>query len=273
MKEFIDFIFSKLFWKHVLRLIGISIVLMIIVFTGLRIYTRHNQAIAVPDFYGMTRIEAQKAAQEKKINIEIIDSVYVTNAKKGAILDQNPPPDFKVKKNRTIFLTINAVNPEKIKMPNVTGISLREARAVLESRGLVVGRLMYQPDIAMNYVLKQLVRGKEIDEGTLIIKGSRVDLVLGNGLSDKTITTPSLIGLRLYDAEKQLLEYYLNQGAIIFDNTVLTAQDSMNAKVFKQRPDANAGIHLGAPVDIWLTVAATKIPGADTTASNTENDQ
>lgn len=273
MKEFIEFIFSKLFWKHLFRIIGITVGLLLIVFTWLRIYTHHSQAISVPDYYGMSVKEVEKATKEKKLRFQVVDSVYVTSAKKGVILDQNPPPNFKVKKYRTIFLTMNAINPEKIKMPNVTGISVREASAVLVSRGLAVGRLMYQPDIAMNYVLKQMSHGKEVSEGSMIIKGSKVDLVLGNGLSEKTINVPSFVGMRLYEAEKLMLDYYLNQGAVIFDNTVLTAEDSTNARVFKQRPEINTGINLGAPVDIWLTVALSKVPGMDTTANDTDDNK
>ena len=173
-----------------------------------------------------------------------------------------------------MFLTMNAINPEKVMVPNVTGTSLREAKAVLEMRSLIVGRIFYIPDIAMNYVLKQQFKGKEIAEGTLIIKGSRIDLVLGRGQSNQTIEVPFLVGMRLYEAEQKLINAYLNPGAIIYDNTVLSSEDSMSARIYKQRPDFNAaGINLGSPVDIWLTIAASKIPGADTTAINSSENQ
>jgi eukaryotic-like serine/threonine-protein kinase len=269
MKEFLNFLISKFFLKNLLKVVGIFIIIVLIIFTWLRIYTRHSQGISIPDYFGMSLDQVEKITKDKKLRYLVVDSVYVTSAKKGTILDQNPTPGFKVKKNRTIFLTINAVNPEKVMVPNVTGTSLREAKAVLEMRGLIVGRIYYVPDIAMNYVLKQQIKGKEIPEGTLISKGSHIDLVLGRGQSNQTIDVPSLIGMRLYEAEQKLINAYLNPGAIIYDNSVLSSEDSMSARIYKQRPDINAaGIFLGSPVDIWLTIAVSKIPGADTTSVN-----
>jgi beta-lactam-binding protein with PASTA domain len=274
MKEFLRFLFSKLFLKNLLRVLGIFLVIVLLIFIWLRIYTRHNQGILVPDYFGMTVDQAEKVTKDKKLRFAVVDSVYVSAAKKGTILDQNPPPGFKVKKNRTIFLTMNAINPEKVMVPNVAGTSLREAKAVLEMRGLIVGRILYIPDIAMNYVLKQQIRGKEVPEGTLVSKGSKIDLVLGRGQSNQQVEVPPLIGMRLYEAEQKLIGSYLNPGAIIYDNTVLTSADSLSARIYKQRPDINSsGIFLGSPVDIWLTIAVSKIPGADTTAVNSSENQ
>jgi eukaryotic-like serine/threonine-protein kinase len=272
--DFLKFLITRLFLKNFLIVFSISASLLIIIFIWLRIYTHHREAISVPDFYGMTIEEVQKSTGEKKLRFQVVDSVYVNNAKKGIILDQNPPPFFKVKKHRTIFLTMNALNPEKVKMPNVTGISLREARANLESRGLSVGRIIYVPDIALNYVLRQVVKGKDIPEGASVIKGSRIDLVLGKGLSNDKIGVPQIEGMRLYEAEQRLIESYLNLGAVIYDNSIITGEDSLNARIFRQRPDiTESGINLGASVDIWLTIALSKIPGADTLSILPEEDQ
>jgi eukaryotic-like serine/threonine-protein kinase len=274
MKEFLKFLISKLFLTNLLRVIGIFLAIILIIFTWLRFYTRHNQGVAVPDYFGMNIEQVEKLTKDKKLRFAVVDSVYVSSAKKGTILDQNPPPGFKVKKNRTIFLTMNAINPEKVMVPNVAGTSLREAKAVLEMRGLVVGRILYIPDIAMNYVLKQQIRGKEVSEGTLVAKGSKIDLVLGRGQSNQQVEVPSLAGMRLYEAEQKLINAYLNPGAIIYDNSVLTSTDSLSARIYKQRPDVNTGgVYLGSPVDIWLTIAVSKIPGADTTTVTTEENK
>jgi len=126
----------------------------------------------------------------------------------------------------------------------------------------------------MNYVLKQQIKGKPVTEGTLIIKGSKIDLVLGRGQSNQTVEVPLLVGMRLYEAEQRLINSYLNPGAIIYDNSVLSSEDSMSARIYKQRPDINAiGTNLGSPVDIWLTIAASKLPAIDTTVLNSNDNQ
>jgi eukaryotic-like serine/threonine-protein kinase len=268
MKEFLSFLLSRIFLKNLARAIGIFIGLMIVVLLYLRIYTHHNQALSVPDFTGLTLEQAQKLAVEKKLRVSIMDSVYIQALPRGTMIEQNPFAGFKVKKNRTIFLVVNALNPEKIKMPNVVGVSIRQARAELETSGLNVGRIRYVPDIAMNEVLHQQYRGRDIAEGESIIKGSRVDLVLGNGLSEQQTNVPELFGLSLIESERRIFEAYLNLGAVIYDNSILTLQDSLNAKIFKQKPDAG-NINMGSSVDIWLTISSDLIP-ADTVMDEIE---
>ncbi|MBI5218398.1 MAG: PASTA domain-containing protein [Bacteroidia bacterium] len=187
--RFIDFLFSKQFLKHLL----LSIIIGNVLFWGslffLSFYTRHGEAIPVPDVRGLTIEEAAKKLQEKSFLFEITDSVFLTDKKKGAIVEQNPPADFKVKKGRKIFLTINSFFPERVKMPNVVGVSLRQARAVLETYGLKIGRTRYVPDIAKDNVLEQKFKGKKITEGTTIEKGSAIDLILGKGEKEEESDT------------------------------------------------------------------------------------
>jgi beta-lactam-binding protein with PASTA domain len=156
---------------------------------------------------------------------------------------------------------VNALNPEKIKMPNVVGVSLRQAIAILESNGLSVGKLRYVPDIATNNVLKQRLNGKEINAGLEIIKGSHIDLVLGKSDSNIPAQLPELIGLTMREAEKHIAQAYFNKGATIFDKTVKKSIDSTNAIVYKQKPDIGKRqtAPMGSLIDIWLTIDKEKV--------------
>lgn len=237
----------------------LSLFLFVSIF--LRIYTHHGQAFSVPDVRGMSVEEASRALEKYSLRPLVIDSVFVAGAVKGSIVEQNPSPNFKVKAERTIFLIINARNPEIVSLPGLNGITMRQARAILETRGLRVGRISYLPDIAQNSVLSASWKGKKLQPGDKITKGSAVDLVLGKGLGSESSEIPSLIGLDLRQAQNRITDAYLNTGAVNFDNSVMTALDSVQAVVFKQRPESSPGtrIAMGAFVDIWLTADSTKI--------------
>jgi beta-lactam-binding protein with PASTA domain len=265
--EFLKFLFSRLFLKHLFYVIVITFSVILLIFLFLKIYTRHGQAFSVPDLRGLTIEEAQDILISKKLRCQIIDSVYNNLVERGCIVEQNPPPDFKVKVNRTIFLTINAFNPEMVRMPNVLGVSLRQAQAIIETAGLTIGRLNYIPDIAVNNVLEQKYKGRIIETGDSIPKGSKVDLVLGRGLSDDKTAAPDLIGLNLGTALDRITARYLNIGAVIYDGSFINADDSANAIIWKQRPvfDDETLLNLGSTVDIWITVDSTKLPQPDTT--------
>jgi beta-lactam-binding protein with PASTA domain len=256
---FFQFIKSKAFLKHLLFAIAGFVGLLIITFLGLRIYTHHGQKLSVPDFTGLTIEDVHKKAKKSKLRIEISDSVFNNNLPRGTVIKQNPIADFKVKKNRRIFITLNAVNPEKVEMPNIVGVSHRQAEAILKNVGLEIGRLIHIPDIAVNNVLKQKFEGNEITKGTLIPKGSKIDLVLGMGLSNQKTQVPDLDQYTLDDAKNRILRAALNLGAVIYDESIIDDVDSLNAKVWRQYPSfkENKQIRLGSTIDLWITVDST----------------
>lgn len=262
--NFLRFLFSRVFLKHLAIAAGITLLILCVVFIFLRIYTRHGQALSVPDLKGLSLEEADSVLASKKLRLQVVDSVFNLNAIRGSVIEQNPQAEFKVKENRTIFLTINAFNPEIIPMPEVVGVSLRQASAILETAGLKTGRLTYVPDIAVNNVLQQKYMGNVIEEGDSIAKGSEIDLVLGRGLSNERTAAPDLMGLLFEEARQKITERYLNLGAVIYDRSIENNDDSAAAFVWKQRPVYNEEdeilINLGSSVDIWLTVDSTKLP-------------
>ena len=257
---------KKFFNHYIIKSVLTFTLICIVVFWGtlvvLRIYTHHGEAFTVPDLKGLTLEEVEILLKSKKMRWQLSDSVYVTTVKPGAVVSQNPEPGFKVKENRNIFLTMNAFAPEKVKMPNVVDVSFRQAKTTLESQGLYVGKMTYVPHIAKDYVLKQLFRGKEIRRGTEIVKGSEIELVLGKGLSDEKTPVPDLLGKTFFQARETLTKYSLNLSVPIYDQTVISSADTINAFVYRQKPvaDGNAMLQLGSSIDVWMTVDQTKKP-------------
>jgi len=225
----------------------------------LRYYTHHGEMLPVPDVTGMMKEEAGKLLESNKMRWQLSDSVYVASVTPGAVVSQNPEPGSKVKENRNIFLIVNAKAPEKVKMPNVVDLSFRQAKSTLESQGLIIGRITHVPDIAKDYVLKQLYRGEEIRRGTPIVKGSEIDLVLGLGLSDERTSVPNLLGNSKSKAHETLTKYFLNFGVIDYDPSVVTRDDSIKAFIYRQRP-VSGEIQLGSSIDVWLTVDENQLP-------------
>ena len=263
--DFLKFLFSKVFLKNLLIAIGIGIIILIISLIWLRIYTHHGQALTVPDLTGLNQKEVQIVTSSKKLRFMVTDSIFYRDLPKGTVVKQNPEPGFRVKEFRTIYLTLNAVNPEKITMPEITGVSLRQARAILEANNLSLGKISYRPDIAVNNVLQQMFEGNVIESGRMIVKGSSIDLILGMGLSNESTLVPDMIGKNLRMAKNLLADRYLNIGATIYDNSVLTQEDSVFAIIWRQKPgvEESKRLQLGSNVDIWLTIDSLKVKRPD----------
>ena len=249
---------DKSFWKRNLIRVGKFAGFYLIVFISLaiflRVYTHHGQTISVPDFKGLKMSRALQIAKHEDLQLKIIDSTFIDYMPKGCIVDQNPRPGTHVKENRTIFITTNAFNRAKVTVPKVAGLSYRQGKATLEMHGLHVGELVYKPDFAKNNILKQMYNGQEIAEGTMIDKGSNIDLVLGDGHDSSMIPLPNLKGMTQFEAINELNNAYLNIGKVVIEDAA-NATDSMNARVFRQEPayfGAAARATLGGRVDIWL---------------------
>lgn len=258
MKDLIAFFQNREVQKQILYFFGGLIAFILLIFLMLRVYTRHGQALSVPDFRGKKMEEALSLADQRRLNLVVSDSSFVQGLEPGVVIGQNPSFDTKVKAHRTIFITINAINPEKVEMPDVVGVSLREAEARLFRYGLRVGYKRYVPDPGKDYVLKQIYKNRIVTKGTKVIKGSLIDLEIGGGYGNSEGATPNLKGLTLEEAKDVLSRNYLNFGATIYDNSVETYQDTLNAIIWKQKPDYGTNLSMGSSIDVWFSIRKAK---------------
>ncbi|MBQ0024342.1 MAG: PASTA domain-containing protein [Bacteroidales bacterium] len=251
--------------KHwILRnLIWAVVVILVLVFIAqvvLDAITRHNKEIDVPDFSSLTYEEAAKSARIYDLRVEISDSVYNERIGRGCVFSQNPKAGSKVKKDRRILLTINATMPKTVEMPDLVGYSLRQAMTEIFSKGLSIGKLSYEPDIATNNVLEQRYAGQTIRPGKEIEAGSLIDLVLGCD-DQSSAFIPQLKGYSLIVAKENVWDNSLNVGKIIYDETVQDYQDTLNAVVYRQEPAPSGenGCPMGTVIDLHLTVSKVKV--------------
>ena len=257
-----NFILSKLFLKNLGIAILIAFSIIMILLLWLNIYTRHGQSLSVPDFFGLTIDETTALAKKSKMRYQVVDSIYTTLVPRGCIAEQNPKPGSRVKKWRNIALTINAFRPEMVAIPDLIDLPLRQAIALIEGSGLIMGTLRYKPDLSINVVLSQLYNGKEIAANDSVQKGSVIDLVLGKGLSNQRTPVPDLIGMTLEPARDRIFSASLNLGTYIYDNTIHSGKDSLNAFVYKQNPEfkEDATLQLGSSIYLWMTMDSLKLP-------------
>jgi eukaryotic-like serine/threonine-protein kinase len=261
INELIRYIKARIVLRNIILAFLILVIGTSFIMQILKIYTRHNYNLNVPDFRGLSLSEAQLIADKNELRLVVFDSVFLTDFERGTVVEQHPKAEFKVKKNRKIFLTMNAINPEKVAMPNLVDLTRIQATAKLESFGLKVGHISYEPNIAINVVLAQHINGESIIPGDSVIKGASVDLVLGNGLSDEQAAIPNLIGLSLEEAKTRALDRNLNIGASVHDQTIIKPEDEIKAVVFKQRPEPLPGVTLplGSEIDVWITLDSAKV--------------
>lgn len=216
---------------------------------GIEKFTRHGQAISVPDFTGLYFTELSQNPEFDLYRFQIIDSVYDPSKEKGSIIAQDPSPESLVKEGRSIYLTVVAINPKMVEMPELKDLTLRAATSLLQTYGLEVGKLSYVPDIAKNAVIEQQFRGEKIEPNAMIRVGSKIDLILGLGDAPELIPVPMLIGMNRAQAQQALINASLNLGVEHFD----AGDDSNTVRVYRQAPHFThkSVAKYGSTIELW----------------------
>ncbi len=258
------FITSRAFIKNLLLAIALVIVLLWVTMQSLKFYTHHGVSYPVPNLTELTINEAIASVEANNLQLEILDSVFNKKFKPGTIIDQLPVANSKVKANRVVFVTINSLHPEEIILPKLTDISFRQAQVLIENCGLFTGEISYQPSEYNDLVLEVRQNSTKVLPGEKIIKGSSVDLIIGRSKGNHKTPLPNLIGFTIEETRATLADAKLNQGVLIYDDSIETKEDSLQARIWKQLPNPKfvSTVDLGSSVDLWITVDTIKINNA-----------
>ncbi|MBN2806956.1 MAG: PASTA domain-containing protein [Prolixibacteraceae bacterium] len=250
------FVKSRTFVVQIILLVVVFLVLSWFTMLMLKVYTHHGKTRHIPDFTGLLEPEVENMVKQHKLRYHIYDSLFVPEAIPGSVISQHPQAGYKAKQGRTVYLTMAAIQPEKVMLPYVVDVSLREAQNRLENAGLKLGRVEYRPSEFINLVLDKSLNGLPLPNDTMLIKGTAIDLKVGKGLSNEMTQIPNLAGSMIDDAKRMLYNVGLNIGAQVYDRSVITTEDTLMARVWKQNPEflENQYLGLGSTVDVWLTV-------------------
>ena len=243
----LHFLTEKKFYVNLLIILALCGVLLWLTFRLLDKYTRHDEVYSMPDFVGQNFSKVSHDYAED-FHFILIDSVYPKGQEPGSIYQQDPLPGSKVKKGRNVYAIIVAVMPEKTIMPNLKNLSLREAIGRLESSGLDVDRLQYQDYSYKNNIIDQYYEGQPIQEGTELVKGSKIMLKVGIGQDKMKIKVPNLIGKPATETKRLLNLAGMNLGQENFED-----QDSLKYMcVRRMSPGPSSdGVNAGTAIDVW----------------------
>lgn len=182
IKEFFSFKANSFFWVNIIAMVVVAVLIVFGALKGLDIYTRHGQAVVVPDVKGMSVSEAEKMFRDQGLTYVVSDSNYVKNKPSGIILDLNPSVGQKVKEGRTIYLTINTLSTPLCVVPDVAdNSSVRQAQAKLMAAGfkLTENRMVSGEK---DWVYGVIYQGHQLQIGDKAPIGATLTLMVGDGV-------------------------------------------------------------------------------------------
>ena len=258
----------KFFLKNIFLMITLVVSIIFFMFyLYFPIITNHGDTITVTNLMGMKLEDLDEFLSDRDLRYEVLDdSSYSSEYPPFTVLQQNPSENEKVKENRKIYLTLNSSVPPKIKMPKIINGSVKNAQLILKSYDLKLGDISYVPDMARNAVLKIYINGDSINENDLILKGSIIDLEVGNGLGNQVFDAPDLINLDLEEAKFTIIGSGLRLGNIIYEdsgyffNKILDEEGNEifekfwvePGNVYKQYPEKLTKVKIGRRVNLWI---------------------
>lgn len=92
--------------------------------------------ITMPDITGMTLDQARSRLKNLGLVIGKISAGTDDSKEDGVILMQSPLGDSKVTKGATVDVTVNRVKSKKVELPNLVGMTVKDAKDALASLGL-----------------------------------------------------------------------------------------------------------------------------------------
>jgi UDP-N-acetylmuramate--alanine ligase len=258
-KELWWFISSKIFIKNLTGIIAMFFAFVVFTSWWLHCYTKHGQAITVPNFVDKPLEDAIDEAERKGFTIVVSDSIYKAGKMPHVVLDQNPKAMAHVKEDRTIYITVTKAGAELVPLPDIAGGNddfeqYQRKLSIYDIKAEIVGR-RFDPILEANTIMAVIFDGDTITNkmryGVKIPKGTILEFVVSER-ENPNIEIPDLVCKRLDAAKFLISNYNLNIGNIVRDASVV-AEDK--AYVWKQEPVHQPGVtmRIGEQITLYIT--------------------
>lgn len=128
--------------------------------------------VEVPNLVNMSVEEARRVAGERDLGLLVVGKEYDMDVKANHIISQDPMVGVMVER-KTVIKVLESLGP--LTVPNLIGLTLDDARIVLESRGFRVGEVNYRevPGYSENRVVET-----DPPYGAKLSGGATVNLVV-----------------------------------------------------------------------------------------------
>lgn len=153
------------------------------------VIAKEADEVKAPDLENMTISEAQATLRSAGLNLVVDKTEFSDDVPADRIISQSPKADEKIKKGDSVHVIMSKGADDKTTVvPNLKGVTLEKARALLSQQGLKLGNIEEREDISVGpgeVVWQQYNSGNQVKQGTavdiIVSKRSRGDQGGENG--------------------------------------------------------------------------------------------
>ncbi|MFF4080291.1 Stk1 family PASTA domain-containing Ser/Thr kinase [Streptomyces sp. NPDC001777] len=162
-------------------------------------YINSGQFTRVPALLGQTQKNAEKRLADAGLDVKTVERGYSDTVERGKVISSEPEPGARIRGNDSVTLVVSR-GPEIVKVPELRGLSLADARKELKKVGLV-------PGMVTKEFSEDIVRGDVIRTDPGANTGRHPDSAVALVLSKGTpVDVPDVTGLSVEDATAALEE-------------------------------------------------------------------
>ena len=142
------------------------------------------EGVEVPDAAGKSQTEATSILEKEGFVVNVVES-YDPQVEKGIVISQSPEAGTTASAGSSITIRVSqGADDNKVRVPDVVGMTEMDATATLAESGLPVGNVTETPHEDPN--LAGMVCYQSYSVGSYVDKGTPVDLRISTGPSQTT---------------------------------------------------------------------------------------
>ncbi|MEU3420103.1 Stk1 family PASTA domain-containing Ser/Thr kinase [Streptomyces murinus] len=245
--------------RRLMLTIAVAVLLVLGAGTGVW-YINSGQFTKVPPLLTKTEAQARDRLQDAGLHIGKVQRAYDDTVERGTVISTDPAPGARIRDHDAVTLTVS-LGPETVKVPDLAGLPLAEARHKLKAAGLepgMVGR-EFSDDVDAGAVLSTAPAS-----GTERHAGSAIALTVSKG---SPIDVPDVTGDDPADARQELTSAGLK---------VKIASEQVNSeydkgKVARQSPGDGKQAAAGDTVTLTLSKGPQMIEVPDVTGDSVDD--
>ncbi|MDU2583120.1 MAG: Stk1 family PASTA domain-containing Ser/Thr kinase [Anaerococcus hydrogenalis] len=191
------------------------LLLLAIIASGIYyVKSSNSNMVQVPTVLNLSEDEAVEILEDKNLKANISRYAQSNNYEPGKVMEQDPGPKTKVKKNSTINLVIS--EGREVKVPDLSGMTLDQAEEKLKELDLELGKT--STDFSES-VKKDTIIDQEPRKNEKVQAGSEVDVTVSLGKEEpdtENVKVPNFVGDYEEDAINIAVENKLTVGNITY---------------------------------------------------------
>lgn len=214
------------------------------------IYTKHGEAVEVPNVTSMRYEEAKRTLEADGFAIIQSDERFDEKYPIGYVVEQNPRPHARVKSGRRIYIVVSR-GGRRVIMPQLVDRSQRDAELLLAKNNLGVGQLNY------DYSSEQpegVIIAQSVPANAEVGVGTAVNITISMGKEPSVFTVPFVEGRTFNDAVRLIRQSGLTVGQI----TYKVVENLLPETVISQSLEPDLVVEKGTKLDLELSI----LPGS-----------